>query len=212
MKKIKKNNILIYGAGGFGKTLFLTLEKYFNIVGFIDDTKKKNLKVIKNSKIIGNYESLKKIDKNIKIILAIGYKSWSKRSYLIKKIKKKGFKFQKFIDVNIKIPDSTIIEDGAIICKGSIISENSVIKENSFIDISCSIGENVIIGKNCYVSAASNICGNVTIGQNSFLGAGTIICDELNIGENCFINAGSLIHKNLDKNIKFIEKRNFYKI
>ena len=204
---MKKNKLLIYGSGNFGKYIYKNLKDYFNIIGFADDTKKINTKVIHNLSVKHNLKTLLKNKIDCKIFLAIGYKLWSKRDVLIKKLKKKNYKFQSFIHPTSIVNKEVKFLEGVFISQGVNISSSSVISSNTFVDVSVTIGENTKIGKNCYLAAGSNICGNVKINDNSFVGAGTIVLDEIRIGKNCFINAGSLITNDLSNYTKYVELR-----
>ena len=90
--KNKKKNVLIYGAGSAGQQLVIALENNpeFKVIGFLDDDKKLESRVL-FGKTIYSSEALRKIikikDINI-VFLAIPSISRNKRSQIIQKLNK----------------------------------------------------------------------------------------------------------------------------
>ena len=203
-----KDNILIYGAGGFGKTIYSILSQYFDNIEFADDKKKIGTKIINNIKLKYNLKLLIKKKIKYKICLAIGYKTWDRRLKIIDQLKKKEYEFLSFIHPKSIISPTAKIREGAFINQGTNISENVTVHENSFIDIGVMIGENSIISQNCYLAAGTNICGNTKIMKNSFIGANSLILDNIKIGTNCFINAGSIITRSIKNDKKNVNIQN----
>ena len=91
-KSLNKRNVLVYGAGEAGKQLVNSLKNNpeFKVVGFLDDNKKLQKKILQSKKIY----SLNKIEhliknKNVNLIfLAMPSISRNKKSKIIKKLNK----------------------------------------------------------------------------------------------------------------------------
>ena len=114
-KSFRKKNVLIYGAGEAGRQLFVSLENNleFKVIGFLDDNKSLNGRILLG-KTIYSTSNLEKLlrNKNVSIVLlALPTISRNKRNKIIEKLNK--FKLivktlpsiSEIVDGKIKISD-----------------------------------------------------------------------------------------------------------
>jgi len=114
-KSFRKKNVLIYGAGEAGRQLFISLENNleFKVIGFLDDNKSLNGRILLG-KTIYSTSNLEKLlrNKNVSIVLlALPTISRNKRNKIIEKLNK--FKLivktlpsiSEIVDGKIKISD-----------------------------------------------------------------------------------------------------------
>ena len=114
-KSFRKKNVLIYGAGEAGRQLFVSLENNldFKVIGFLDDNKSLNGRILLGKTIYSpsNLEKLLR-NKNVSIVLlALPTISRNKRNKIIEKLNK--FKLivktlpsiSEIVDGKIKISD-----------------------------------------------------------------------------------------------------------
>ena len=126
-----KKNIIIVGAGQLGILIsnILIKQKSFNILGFIDNDKKKLNKFINNYKVIGSESYLFKNKKKY-INLAIAVGDIIKREKIIKRLKNQNFAFPSIVTISVSQPFCTICIDlhhaGILGLTGSVLI-NSVI-------------------------------------------------------------------------------------
>ena len=197
--------ILILGSGSHSKVIFseiINLKKY-KIIGFIDENKKKNKKIIsykkKDYKILGKISDLKKLNFDCAVI-GVGDNSIRKKIVDKAETIKRNIKWERIISINAKISINVKIGSGSVIISGSNInvgttigshclinSCSSIDHDNTFSDFS-STGPGVITG------------GNVTIGKYSHLGIGSKIKNNITIDMKTIIGGNSFVNKNCKNN------------
>jgi len=197
--------IILIGAGGHCTSCIDVIEKQkkFNIIGLIDNNKKKSLL---GYKIIGSDKEIKKFSKKVYYALVTtGHIKNSKiRENLFKKFLKNGFKFPavisplSYVSKHASIGDGTIVMHGAIINAGAKVGKNCIINSKSLIE------HDAIIGNHCHLSTRSTINGGVIIQDNSFIGSSSVIKQNIKIGKNSFVNANLFVKKNLKNNSKIL--------
>ena len=202
MKKIK---LILIGAGQLGVLVsnIIKKDRKYEVVGFIDSTKKKGKK-INDIKVLGNDNYLKKLSsKSIQLVICIG--DISIRKKIIKKLVKRKFIFPTIIDQNSYVGNKTRIDPGTIICGHTIILNDTKIGKFNIIGTGIKILHNVNIKDNCIIGGGSIIGSNVKISNNVFIGVGSVIASKkIFIEENSFICSGSVILKDVKKNTKVL--------
>jgi len=126
-----------------------------------------------------------------------------------------------FIDQDISLEDSVVINPGAVIKKGATIGQNTFVDSSTVIGSNVLIGRNVYIGsncsiKNCLIGDNVIIHPGVCIGQDGFgyvTGMGgshkkfphigkVIIQNNVEIGSNTTIDRGSLNNTTIGEGTK----------
>ena len=194
------DNLIIIGAGGFGKHLKLNLKRFnsgkLKFIGFFD--KKIKLKTKYNE------NNIKNIGK--KYIFANGIGNFAFKWYpeVFSSYKKNGFKF-----INLK-HNTSVISKNVKLGVGSIFMEHSLIKSNSKIGNFCIINSSSIVSHDvsvadyCHISLGAKIGGNCVIGKNTFLGINSTVIQGIKIGSNSIIGAGAVVTKDVGDNVVVI--------
>ena len=194
------HNLIIIGAGGFGKHLKLNLGGFdnakYNFVGFFD----KNVKL----KTKFNEKNIKKNYKNYFFANGIGNFSynWYPKTFL--KYKKIGFKF-----INLK-HNTAIISSRVKLGIGNTFMENSLVKSGSkignfsIINSSAIVSHDVDVGDYCNISLGVKVAGNCKIGSNTFIGLNSTVIQGIKIGSNSIIGAGAVVTKDVGSNVVVI--------
>lgn len=193
--------IAIIGAGGFGKEVKVLIDdinrvqKSFQIIGFFDDGLKKG-SFVNGLPVLGDIESINKIDYNLQLVLGIGVPEVKRK--VIDNIK------NDYVDYPILIHPSVIISKddlslgrGTVICAGNILTCNIVIKEFVTLNLSCTVGHDTIIDDFSSFMPSVNISGEVHIGESVYVGTGAKIINQLNIGKRTIVGAGAVVSKTL---------------
>jgi len=213
-------NIIIFGTGGHSKVIVDIIEKQgkYNIVGFIDEYRKKNT-IILGYKVIGNDSTFKDIFFTYEVyggIIGIGDNS------MRAKIRDKVIKvIPNFNFVNCIHPKSTFGKDASL-GEGNVVMAGAIINSSTRIENHCIINTNSSIDHDCIMLDFSSIAPNVTIGGNvkigeySAIGIGANIFHNVNVGCNCIIGGGSLVCRDTKENSiyygspsKFIRQHKF---
>ena len=195
-------DIVIVGAGGFGREVEWLIERSNNIkpewkiLGCVDDNIEKG-NLVGHSKVIYNINDLTNIDKKLNVAIAVG--NAKTRKLLFDKLKNNlNISFPNLVDPSV-ISGNADIGKGNIICAGTIITVNVKIKDFTIINLDCTIGHDDIINDFVTIYPSVNVSGNVEIGECTEIGTGTQIIQGKNICNNCIIGAGAVVVKNIIK-------------
>lgn len=191
-------DIVIYGAGGFGREIACLLKRInavspsWNLIGFIDD----GLEVGKENeygKVLGGIEYLNAVTTSISVVMSIGKPQAVK--LIVEKVSNPLVEFPNIIapDVVFMDPDNRAIGKGNVFCTGCLVSCNTQIGDfNSFNDY-VSIGHDTVIGDYNAFMTATRVSGIVTIGNCNFFGVNSCMVQGVKIGNNTTLAAGSTL-------------------
>ena len=175
---MKKNSILLVGAGGHAEACIDVIEKQ------------------KKYQILGNVGF-----KNEKI------KSTEPRISLFKKLKKLKFNLPVIKSPHSIISRYSEIGEGTIIMHGAIIGANVKIGKNCIINSNSLIEHGSRIGDNTHIATSVTINSGVTVNANNFVGSNSTVKQKITIGKNSLIGMDQAISKNCPPN-SYITKKN----
>ena len=191
-------DIVIYGAGGFGREIACllmrinTIELTWNLVGFIDDGKnigeKNDFGVV-----LGGIDTLNEWKTPLSVIFSIG-KPQTVRN-ILEKINNPLIEFPNIFapDVIMMDKDSLLLGKGNIFCTGCLVSCNVKIGNfNTFNDF-VSIGHDTVIGNCNAFMTATRISGLVIIGDYNYFGVNSCMVQGIKIGNKITLAAGSAL-------------------
>jgi len=178
--------------------------KKFEIIGFIDNDKRKKSKRVNKLPILGNDTKLIKYsNKKINLVITIG--DINKRIFLFKKFKRLGFIFPKIVDTSCNIEKNVRIGKGTIIANSSVVLNNVKIGKFCIIGSGVKILHHVKISDNVIIGGGTTVGSNVSLGKNIFVGVGSVFASKkLTVGDSCYVCSGSVILKSIQKNQKVI--------
>lgn len=197
-KKLK--DIVIIGAGGFGREVAWLIEEInekepqWNIIGFIDDDRNKKGEILNGYKILGDLTTLENRT-NLYFTCAIGNSKI--KAILAEKSESLGLKPATLIHPNVGMGNYNDIGIGNIICAGNIITVNIKTGKYVTINLSCTIGHDVVIKDYVTVYPSVSISGNCNIGDKVEIGTRSAIIQGLSIGRGAILGAGAVVVKNI---------------
>lgn len=195
------NNVVIVGAGGFGREVASLLKRTnklkptWNLLGFYDDNTELLPKGTRNEygEVLGTVEDLNKVIEPVSVILAVG----SPRAL---KVIRERLTNPRLSFPNIIAPDAHVLdEDNYEMGEGNIMSSFSSIschvKLGSFniLNNRVSFGHDVEIGDYNVFMTASRISGSSHIGNGNLFGVGSIVIPGMKVGEGVTVSPGSVI-------------------
>jgi len=193
-----KRDLIIIGAGNVGGFLVLNqnlFEANFNIIGFLDDDKKKIGKSFWGIQVLGNVDKIYDY-KEASIVLGIA-------SPLVKKkiLNKIGdtFNFPNFIAHNAWISNKVKVGKGVIIYPGVSINYESQIGNFVVINMNCAIGHNSTIQRCCSLAPGVNFAGFTFAEPYVEIGIGVSTIQQTRIGEGAIIGGQSMLVNDADK-------------
>lgn len=191
-------DIVIYGAGGFGKEIACVLKRInqvkpiWNFLGFIDDTMQPG-KTNCYGTILGGCDFLNSYSKPINVCIAIG--SAVSIFNVVSKIINPLVQFPNIIDPSVLFVDKEkfCIGKGNIIYVNSTISCNVSIGDFNILNGSVGIGHDAIIGNYNVLMPNVNISGSVIIGDRNTFGLKSSVIQRISIGNDVTIGAHSFV-------------------
>ena len=196
----ERKDIVIVGAGGFGREVAWLIERInasdpaWNLMGFVDDDRKIEGKKLYGYPVLGNIEYLD--NKEAWAVCAIG--NPTTRQTVVKRIEKmKHIKFATLIDPSVLCANDITVGEGSIICAGTIATVNVLIKKHVIINLDCTLGHDDVIDDYVTLYPSVNVSGNVKIGKGTEIGTGTHIIQGISIGSNAIVGAGACVIRDL---------------
>lgn len=203
-KEIKsiKYNIIIIGAGGFGREVYIWAKDSFfkdqyRIKGFLDN----NPKILNNYNmdvgIIGNLDNYE-VENQDRFIFAIGDVDIKK--HLIIKLKKKGAKFITLIHPTAIVVSTARIGEGVIICPFCLVSDNVRLDDFVMMNAYSSCGHDARIGKYCILSSYAAMAGFAVLEDEVFLGLHATIIPGKRVCCKSKVSANSVVMRDVPPN------------
>ena len=204
-------NLIIIGAGGFGKEMFEYINhdikngflKDIKIKGFLDSSEESFKRANIPTNFLGSEDDYE-IQNNDTFLVAIGSVSVSSKVY--EKLEKRGANFFTYIHSTAIVANSAKIGKGVIICPYCIVNAQATIKDYSDLNIFSSVGHDSKLGKGCILSPYVTLNGNVIIGDNVFIGTKSAVLLGSSIGNKCIISANTTVKGVIKDNFMIKDK------
>ncbi len=202
LKNNKKQDIVLFGAGGFGKEVMWMLEeanrtrKTWNIRGFVDDTPAYQGKTIQNYPVLGNTKWLLAQKKPLQVLCCLG--NSKDRKMVVEKLSKNPhLTFPSFIANNVTMSPYMKMGNGCIICSSVVMTVGITIGDFVIINYHATICHDSVIENFVSIYPSVNISGFVHIGAASHIGVGSQILPHVTIGKSAVVGAGAVVLKNV---------------
>lgn len=183
-------DLLIFPYNGNALEAVDCLEDKYNLIGFIDDDRKKH-GIQKNGFEIFSRDVLYKYIK-AKILAVPGNPlNYRFRQAIIDDLKIPQDKFATLIHPGASISKFANIGFNVLIMAGVIITSNVVIGNHVCILPNTVIHHDDIIGDYCLIGSSVTIAGGTILHKNCYIGSGSNIINGIEIGEKTLIGLGS---------------------
>lgn len=195
-------NIVIYGAGGFGRETALLIEQInhlnvrWNVLGFCDDGKSKG-EIIAQLPVLGGLDHLNQIQEGVSVVIAIA--DPRVREKIRQRLNNSRFDFPTIIHPSVNVSESCNLGEGSIICSDVVMTVNVTIEPYSIINLKCTLGHDCVLESFSSLMPAVNVSGNVRLGKGVYVGAGAILLQGVSIGDHSVIGAGAVVNKSFER-------------
>ena len=196
-------DLIIVGAGGLGRKVFVCLkklnaiEKKWNIKGFIDDNLEALDGVKCDLKIIGTIKDWIP-NKNEVFVLAIS--TPKVKEVVVNIMKSKGAIFETIVSPEVLLGDYVEIGEGSVIMTPYNIE--SGVKIGKFVTIlGSTVALDGVIGDYCTTTGFANLT-NAKLGKRVYVGSHAVILEGRTIGDDAYIGAGSIVLDDVEPNAK----------
>jgi len=195
-------NIVIVGAGGFGREVYLWAKDSFSqdqykIKGFLDD----NSKALDGYNVeIGVVGSIDKYEIKEKDRFIIGIGTLAIKKQIVEKLMVRGAKFINLIHPTAVIADTAVIGRGNVIAPFVLISNCAKLNDFVVLNVYSSCGHDTRIGKYCTLSPYSAATGFVILEDEVFLGTHATIIPGKKVGYKSKVSANSVVMRDVPAN------------
>ena len=195
--------LLIFPYNGNGLEALDCLERNFELLGFIDDTKEKH-GIAKEG--IGIYPRDKIEELYDAKILAIPGSpiSFRSRKEIIDSLCLKEDRFATVIHPKATISPLARIGYNVLIMAGVVITSNAVIGNHVCILPNTVIHHDVQIGDYSLIGSNVTVAGNTKIGNNCYVGSGSSIINGVEIGDKTLVGIGTNVTKTFPQYSKLV--------
>ncbi len=180
-------NLIIYGAGGFGREVAWMVERIncrrqeWNLLGFVDDVKTElHGKKLNGLPVLGGKAWFAANQEEIYVTCPVG-SSKGRRSMYEHLAQYANVKWATLIDPTAIVGTTSSIGSGSIVCCGARITVNSKIGMGVVINIGSTVGHNSQLGEFTTLYVNSIVSGTVEIGENTEIGSGAFIREYLKV-------------------------------
>ena len=196
-------NIIIVGAGGFGREVQWLIErinkdkteKKWNLIGYVDDGMQIGTDV-NGVPVLGGIDYLQKLKEPVNAVCAIGNAEIRKK--VIQKLtENERIDFPNLIDPFVQLSEKIKMGRGNIICAGTILTVDIVLQDFVILNLDCTVGHDVQLDSYVTVYPSVNISGNVIVGGACELGTGAQIIQGRVLKEKTIVGAGAVVINDL---------------
>lgn len=191
-------DIVIYGAGGFGREIACLLNAInevkptWNLVGFVDDGVEKGAKN-NYGEILGGIDFLQNYRSHLSVAIAIANPTIVRK--LFTSISNSLIDFPNLIAPNVILFDRNTVKmgQGNIIFFGCRLSCDVSIGNFNLFNGAVSLGHDVSLGSFNILSPSTRISGDCVVGDENFFGVQAIVLQGKKIGSNTRIGTNSVV-------------------
>jgi sugar O-acyltransferase (sialic acid O-acetyltransferase NeuD family) len=199
------NDIVIIGAGGFGREVAQLIEdinadkKTWNLLGFIDETVKKQNTIINDSPVLGDFKWLEENHKNnLYAVFAIG--NPRDKLTMINRAKAYDINYTNLIHPGAQVSKFTELGTNCIICCNSVLSVNTKVGNHVSINPYSGIGHDTFIEDYASLYWNVTLSGNVHICEGCEIGSKAVVIPKRTVGKWSTIGAGAVVVSDLPEN------------
>ena len=195
-------NLLIVGAGGFGREVLCWAEdlarvrKDIRISGFLDDNPKNFANKPDMPPIVGGFRN-HNIQPNEQLICAVG--DPKVKIEVFAHWKKRGAKFFTLVHPSAIIGRRVEIGEGCIICPNVVLTTDITLGAVVTININSTVGHDAKIDTGSTLSAHTDVTGYASLAEGVFLGSHAVVAPKVKVGSYAKIGAGSVVFANVNR-------------
>ncbi len=201
-------DIVIYGAGGFGREVAQLLADLndrtpqWSVLGFLSDDTESHGAQRGDLPVLGGAEWLR--SRNEPVAMALGVGSPALKRRLVERARAQNnphVSFPVLVHPTVCIGRRVRVDEGTIVCAASVITVDIAIGAFSTVNLCCTIGHDATLGAFSTLAPSVNVSGNVSLGEGADIGTGSKIIQGVGIGEWSIVGAGAVVSRDLPANV-----------
>ena len=195
-------NIVIIGAGGFGREVQWLIERInkaqgqtWNLLGYVDDGVAVGT-LIDDLPVLGNLDYLINAETPLAVACAIGASN-TRKKVIDRIITNNNLMFPNLIDPSAIGSERNKFGQGNIVCAGNIFTIDICMGDFNIVNLDCTIGHDARLGSFVTLYPSVNVSGCVTVENETELGTGSHVIQGIAIGTEAIIGAGSVVIRDI---------------
>lgn len=200
-------NLIIVGAGGFGREAIWTVERInaaegrvkWNILGYADDDPKwEKGGNFEGYPILGTVEEASRDNPGASVFVAIGNNA--KRAEIYKRLR--GHDFPAIIDPSAQVSPTTDFKHGIYVATEAVVQVGTEVGKFTLIGARSFIGHDAVVGDFVNVGPGTSIASGVTVEDAVSFFANCSTMPGIKIGANAYISCGTGVKADLESGAK----------
>ncbi|MBX4135794.1 acetyltransferase [Pseudomonas sp. S5F11] len=200
---IVQKNIVILGAGGFGREVHAWLLDWiargdgqqtqthcWKVAGFIDDNASAMDAFANMPPVLSSIEDFVSVP-NTFVVCAIANPKVKKK--VVGRMLDKGAQFLSMVHPTVVMGTNVRLGRGTVVCPLSMLSADISIGEFVTINATCTVGHDAKISRFCTLSGHCDVTGGVVLEEGVFMGSHAAVVPNVTVGEYAVIGASSLV-------------------
>jgi sugar O-acyltransferase (sialic acid O-acetyltransferase NeuD family) len=191
------SSILVYGAGGHGKTLIDLLRTLgtYRIVGVIDDDA--SVEGVSGVPVLGGADKLEALraDGIGFAVNAVGTVGAARaRLRVAGALARAGFLVPTLVHPSAVVEPSALLARGAQILARAYIGSDSLVGPDTIVNTGAIVSHDCTLGHHVHLTPGAILAGGVRVGDRTLIGMGATIFVGVSIGADVLIGNGARIH------------------
>lgn len=190
---MSKLDLIIIGAGGFGRELHVMLWDAFSAAeyrfkGFLANDSNHLAEAI--GPVVGSPEDYKPQDSD-RFLLAIGY--MEARERVTRMLAGRGGRFASYIHPTAFIASNASIGEGAVIYPYAVVSNAARVADQVHLNYYASVGHDVEVGRCCLLAPYATLNGFAAIEDHVYMSTHSTVVVAKRVGARTKISANSTV-------------------
>jgi len=199
------NDIVIYGAGGFGREVAQLLadlnerKPRWSVLGYISDDVTLHGTISGDLPVIGGSDWVRARPQPLAVAFGVG--SPALRRKLVERVRAPHVSFPPLVHPTVTMGRRVTLGEGTIVCAAAVFTVDIHVGAFSTVNLCCTIGHDVVLGEYTTLAPSVNVSGNVTVGDGTDIGTGSKVIQGVSIGEWSIVGAGAVVSRDIPANV-----------
>ena len=183
-----EHDIMVVGAGGFGREAVWTLERInavaptWRVIGFADDDPAKAHGSLEGYPLLGTVEQASRDYPGARVLIAVGDNATREKIYR----SLRGHDFPVIIDPSAEVAPTVDVRHGTFIGPKFVI-----------VNARAGVGHDSKLGDFSQVCPGATLSGHTTLGEYAFVATNASTVPGITIGARAKVSAGTPVYRNL---------------
>ena len=191
--------IMIVGAGGFGREAVWTLERIntvaptWRIIGFADDDPAKATGALEGYPLLGSVEQASHDHPGAAVLIAVGDNATRERIYRTLR----GHDFPVIVDPSAEVAPTADMRHGTFIGPKAVVSVGAELGKFVIVNARAGVGHDSRLGDFAQVCPGATLSGHTTLGEHAFVASNACTVPGVTIGARAKVSAGTPAYKDV---------------